>query len=609
MIGLRSLIARAFPSREARAERSYARGAACHAGGDMAGAQRHYTRVVELKPDHAQAWTDLGCVLHALGRVDEARAAFLRAVALEPCPAEAHNNLGVLAAQAGNPDEACAHFQLACDTDPSFFGACFNLGRSLMEAGRNEEADAVMRRANALKPHGQAEVFHVLSVPMVLRDIGDAHAARRRIDEWLRHDPALAIENPAAEIEPCWFALAYHGMDDTDRYRRIAQLFARSCPTLQFEAPHCRRRGAPGEKLKVGFISRYLHYHSIGRTTHGVIPRLSRERFEVYALFVAPVVDDPLSREIRDSADFAVVVPNSLEAARELISRLELDVLYYQDLGMDPLTYFLAFSRLAPAQCVGWGHPVTCGIPAIDFFISTEGFEPPDGERHYSERVLKMAGVATPSFYERPDEALAVLTRSEAGFDDSSTAYFCPQTFYKLHPDFDAVLADILRADPRGFVYLLQHRSTGAAERLKARFRRGLPDVADRIRFLPRVAGMAHYFSRLKHADVLLDPLHYGGGNTSLEGLAFGTPIVTLPGAFMRGRHTLGMYQAIDVPDCIAASARDYAALAVKLGIEKDFRDSVSSRIRERNAVLYEDDRVVRELENALVKAAQAQDR
>ena len=134
-------------------------------------------------------------------------------------------------------------------------------------------------------------------------------------------------------------------------------------------------------------------------------------------MFLAPVVDDALSREIRDQADFAVVVPNSLQRAREVIAALELDILFYQDIGMDTLSYFLAFSRLAPAQCMGWGHPVTCGIPAMDFFISTEAFEPSGGEKHYNERLLKMANVATPSVYARPDHALASLSRTAAGFD------------------------------------------------------------------------------------------------------------------------------------------------------------------------------------------------
>jgi predicted O-linked N-acetylglucosamine transferase (SPINDLY family) len=139
--------------------------------------------------------------------------------------------------------------------------------------------------------------------------------------------------------------------------------------------------------------------------------------------------------------------------------------------------------------------------------------------------------------------------------------------------------------------------------------RRGIPDVAERIRFLARVPGIAHYYSRLKHADVLLDPLHYAGGNTSLEGFAFGKPIVTLPGAFMRGRHTLGMYRAMGMDDCIAASAAHYAELAVKLGTDAAFRNAVSERISARNAVLYEDERVVLQLEQALLKAAEVRRR
>jgi predicted O-linked N-acetylglucosamine transferase (SPINDLY family) len=590
----------------ADADLNYVCGRVWHFRGAWERALEYYARATDLKGGHARAWIDKGCVLHALGRIAEAREAFLRAVALELCPAEAHNNLGALAAEAGELDEACRHFELACASDPTFFDAYYNLGRALKETGRNEEGDAALRRAGALKPRGAAEALRALSVPMVLDDVEQAHAIRDSMDEWLRRERAVTIESLVGEMELAWFYLAYHGIDDTARYRRIAEFFASSCPDLRFEAPHCQRRSASGKRLKVGFISRYLHYHSIGRTTHGVIPRLSREEFEVYALFVAPVVDDGVSREIRDQADFAVVVPNSLQGAREAIAALELDILFYQDLGMDTLTYFLAFSRLAPAQCVGWGHPVTCGIATVDFFISTEGFEPPGGESHYNERLLKMAHVATPSVYEPRDRTLATLSRTAAGFDESANVYFCPQTLFKLHPDFDAVLAGILRADPKALVYLLQHKHRSAEERLKARFLRGLPDVADRIRFLPRLAGMAHYYSRLKHADVLLDPLHFGGGNTSLEGFSVGTPIVTLPGAFMRGRHTLSMYRAMGITDCIASSVAHYAELAVKLGTDPAFRHDVRTRIDARSAILYEDERVARELEKAFVKAAQA---
>jgi len=558
-------------------------------------------------PESAQGWNDQGCALHALGRVPEARAAFARAVELDPRLKQAHNNLGALAAQAGDLDAARGHFRGAVDCDPSSADAHFNLGRALKEAGRDEEGDAALQRASALEHDGRSDFLRAFGVPAILDSAERALTVRASIDGWLQRSHGASL-NPAA-VEPSWFCLAYHGMDDTARYRRIAEFFASSCPELAFQAPHCLEERELPDRLKVGFISRYLHDHSIGRTTRGVIPRLSRDKFEVHALFAAPVVDDAISREIRDAADIAFVVPNSLESARQAIAALELDVLFYQDIGMDPLTYFLAFSRLAPAQCVGWGHPVTTGIASVDCFISCEGFEPPGGDAHYNERLIRMNGVATPSYYVRPDTGVAALSKTECGFDDSARSYFCPQTLFKLHPDFDAALARILRSDPRGIVYLLQYKAPGIAERLRARFMRAIPDVAERIRVLPRAKGMAHYYSRLKHADVLLDTFHFGGGNTSLEGLAFGTPIVTLPGSFMRGRHTLGMYSAMGVRDCIATSMEHYAELAVKLAAEPGFRADVSRRIAAGSAALYEDERVVLELENALLEVAQARRR
>jgi hypothetical protein len=46
-------------------------------------------------------------------------------------------------------------------------------------------------------------------------------------------------------------------------------------------------------------------------------------------------------------------LPPDLAGCHEAVAALKLDVLLYPDLGMEPLTFFLAFARLAPVQ-VGW---------------------------------------------------------------------------------------------------------------------------------------------------------------------------------------------------------------------------------------------------------------
>ena len=111
---------------------------------------------------------------------------------------------------------------------------------------------------------------------------------------------------------------------------------------------------------------------------------------------------------------------------------------------------------------------------------------------------------------------------------------------------------------------------------------------------------MAHqsiegYFRLLDAADVLLDPLHYGGGLTSFDGLSLNKPIVTLPGSFVRGRYTFGFYRTMGVTECVAGSVDDYVERAVRLGVDRDWRMHVVDRIRESSGAIFESGESIRE--------------
>ncbi len=68
------------------------------------------------------------------------------------------------------------------------------------------------------------------------------------------------------------------------------------------------------------------------------------------------------------------------------------DVIYYPEIGMDPVTLFLAARRLAPLQIAGWGHPITTGLPEIDLFMSGELLESEGADNHYRERLIRLPG-------------------------------------------------------------------------------------------------------------------------------------------------------------------------------------------------------------------------
>lgn len=86
-----------------------------------------------------------------------------------------------------------------------------------------------------------------------------------------------------------------------------------------------------------------------------------------------------------------------LPVAQSLIDQDRPDVLIYGDIGMEPTSYFLAFSRLAPIQALTFGHPDTSGLRgSMDYFLSHDLMEEEDhaaAQRFYSEKLVRLPGV------------------------------------------------------------------------------------------------------------------------------------------------------------------------------------------------------------------------
>ena len=129
----------------------------------------------------------------------------------------------------------------------------------------------------------------------------------------------------------------------------------------------------------------------------------------------------------------------------------------YPDIGMEPFTYFLAFARLAPVQCVTWGHPLTTGLDTIDWFLSGESLETEEADAHYTERLVRLRGL--PTYYRKPQVAGPAKSRAELGLPESGSLYACPQTLFKFHPEFDRLLAAILQTDRRGHLAMIGRTS------------------------------------------------------------------------------------------------------------------------------------------------------
>lgn len=505
-------------------------------------------------------------------------------------------------------DEAVLAFQQVLQADPSHLESLYFLGGLHEYRGQVEASTACYERLLQLAPNDPTRFCLALLLPTILPHGTDIAALRRDHEQRLI---ALAATSPVLSeplkdlqnsVSNNYFRLAYHGAGNRELHALHARLFLQACPSLAWVAPHCQQPvAAPaGRRLRVGLISQFFRHHSIGRTSVGLVEQLSREHFEVTVLFVPPRRDDAMAQRIRAAADAVVDLPPDLTQARQAISELELDILFYQDIGMEPFTYLLAFARLAPVQCVSYGHPDTTGIPNMDVWISSTGFEPPDAQEHYTEQLMLIDGVGTLAYYDRPQPSPeAVLTREMLGLPANAPLIACPQTLFKFHPEMDDLLAAIFARVPHARLLLATGDNPASVEQLMARWKaRG--DGIDKVAVFVPPLDRDHFLLMLKLSDVILDTIHFNGMNSSLEGFAMGTPIVTLPKAFQRGRHTQAMYRRMGYTELIAADEADYVRLVVRLATDAAFRARASRNILERCGVLFAEQAVVRGFEDVL---------
>ena len=581
-------------------------GSVWHRAGDLTKARACFERAISCNPKYASAHFNLGLVLHLGGQPDQAQACFRRAVLLRPQFVEAYYQWAAVLKEAQQFSEAQTCLEHALQIRPEFCPALTMLASVLEFQGKTREARRALEKAMALEPTDDLKIRSALLLPVIYQSFAHVQEERLRLRHALKAlaEEKLSLAEPEQLTAGSPFFLAYQGGNDCHLMRTLADVYARAAPHLQFVAPHCVP-GAPiratGEPIRVGFLTRFAYQHTIGKLDAGFIRHLSRGHFRVI-LLRWPGPDDALARSIDQSADEVITLPHQLKAARELVAQQSLDVLFYTDIGMDPLTYFMAFSRLAPVQCVTWGHPVTSGIPTMDYFLSCDLIEPPKANEHYSEQLVQLDHIN--SCYEEPRLVSPAKTRREFGLPENVHLYVCSQSRYKIHPRFDAVLLAILRQDPVGCVVLLSGAQTHWTELLKNRLRETISQEFGRILFLPEQS-QPDFLHLQALADVLLDTFPFGGGNTSLEALAFGTPIVTLAESLMRGRITFGCYQQMGITDCIAVSEDDYVRIAVRLGTDPAWRKHVHEKILKHKHLLYNNLTAVQELEHFLHQAVE----
>jgi predicted O-linked N-acetylglucosamine transferase (SPINDLY family) len=269
---------------------------------------------------------------------------------------------------------------------------------------------------------------------------------------------------------------------------------------------------------------------------------------------------------------------------------------------MDPVAAKLAAQRLAAVQCTSWGHPDTSGFPTIDYYLSSDLMEPPDGQDHYTERLVRLPNLSV--YCEPIDPPPVSIARQDLRLRSTAIVYWCCQSLYKYLPQFDEVFPRIARAvGDCQFAFIHYPKGTHITELFHQRLDRAFGTFGlkadDYCLFLPRL-DQHKFVAAAGLCDVVLDSINWSGCNSTLESLVFDLPIVTLPGPLMRGRHSMAILRMMGVTETIAETIDDYVSIAVHLAQDVSWRQTVRARISANKHRIYRDRACISALERFL---------
>ncbi len=595
----------------------YTLGAAFKEQGRIDEAVKCYQRAIFLAPNFAEAHNNLGGALKELGRLDTALVHCRRALAIKPNFAGAHNNLANALREMGKQDEAVAHYERAVTLDPGFAVAYYNLGMALRSQSRFKEAAASFESALKIKPDFIEAKFGlcVAQLPILYLDeseIANQRAQYRKCLESLRDDiERIAKPGRLAEIvgahQP--FYLAYQGNNDRDLEAIYGSIVCRIMAD-RFTPASMPPPPERDEHVRIGIVSGFFRQHSNWKIPiKGWLQQLDRKRFRVLGYYTGIEKDAETEAAIA-CCDRFVQGPLSIDTWRQTILDDTPHVLIFPEVGMDRISAQLAAQRLAPTQCGSWGHPETSGFPTLDYYLSSELMEPPDGQDHYTERLIRLPNLSI--YYEPSEPPSIAVDRAALGTRAGATVYWCGQAIYKYLPQFDQIFAHIASAvENCQFIFIAFPGSPHITELFRARLERAFASLglnaSDHCIFLPRLAP-DRYVATIGQCDIVLDSIGWSGCNSILEGLVHNLPIVTLKGALMRGRHAAAILTMMEVIETIAETTDEYVSTAVRLANDVPLRTALRTKIEKSKHRLYRDRLCISGLEAFLDRAARGGD-
>ena len=298
------------------------------------------------------------------------------------------------------------------------------------------------------------KIKKILILPTIFKDLKDIDDSRtklkKNIDEILSSDEKISLDIDTQLIKPVQFDLSYNQYDNLEINKKCINFYRKIYPQLN---KINSLKKTTNSKISIGFVSEYLTDHTIGKLFKGIILNLDKNKFDIKIFHTTKTKKGKIYQELIDSEKIGQIknytLPVKFGDKQKVISNENLDILFYPEIGLSLELYYLSFIKLASYQITSWGHPETTGNNTVNYFLTSKLIEDFGSEKNFSENLLYADYL--PMYYYTPN-VNNILKKEELS---KNNIYSCPQTLFKIHPDFDLILGKILEEDKKAKLYFI----------------------------------------------------------------------------------------------------------------------------------------------------------
>jgi predicted O-linked N-acetylglucosamine transferase (SPINDLY family) len=558
-----------------------------------------YKRAIKLKPDFFAAHCNLAAALKDLGQLDESIAASKRAIQLNPNSAEAYNNLGNAQSKKGEFEQAIAAFQRAVQINPNYGDAFCNLGGVMDAIGRADQAVPLCRSAVQLQPD-RAEAHNNLGIALMSNgqfdeadaalqgairlkpDYAEAHGNLGNVlKERGQLEQAIAAYRRAIELSPgnaviqsnLVHTVYFHPDYGPAELLRESRAWAsrHADPLRSSIRPHKNTRD-PNRRLRIGYVSPDFCSHTQAFFTVPLFAAHDSNHFEIFCYSDVAKPDSITERLRAASSTWRNTVGLADSKLADIIRSDRIDILV-------DLTMHMAHNRLlvfarkpAPVQVTWLAYPGTTGLDTIDYRLTDPYLDPAQtGDEFYTEKSIRLPN-AFWCYDPMSVEAVGELPAARNAY----VTFGSLNNFCKVGDGVLALWSRVLTAVPGSRLILI---SPDGIRRQQVIEKLGVQP--ERVEFVQRMK-RDRYLQTHHRFDIVLDTFPYNGHTTSLDALWMGVPVVTLRGQTAVARGGASILSNVGLTELIAENPDRYFSIASGLAEDLSKLTELRSSLRTR---------------------------